>query len=132
MAAKKKSEKKAVAKTASRTNGKAVRLGGPKSKGRVRKVETDPAKKAKLLAKRAERLDRLAAHWTRLAAKCRAQAAKLATKTLAKPKCRYSPKMQAALAELAKLGQELEAKQVETNEAEALAVVAEVLKGEFK
>ena len=117
MAAKKKTVVKAVAKTS---------------------VKLDPAKEAQKLIKRAVYLEKHIARLTKLAAKCRAQAAKLAAKTLAKPKCRYSPKLQAALAEIAKLGQEADIGHamnvVESPEgtAEALQVVAEVLKGEFK
>ena len=91
------------------------------------RIKLDPAKEAQKLIKRAERLDKLAAHFTKLATKCREKATKLAAKTLAKPKCRYSPKMQAALAEIAKLGQEIEVPQDE-----AMQVVAEVLKGDFR
>ena len=136
MAAKKKVAAKAKTKTkplisrAQDTRTKA-------KKAKTKREKLDPAKEAKKLIKRAERLDKFAVHWSKLATKCREKATKLAAKTLAKPKCRYSPKMQAALAEIAKLGQEVESSYamnvVESPEgtAEALQVVAEVLKGDF-
>jgi hypothetical protein len=129
-------KKKVAAKAKTKTKAK-VRLNWGKA-GAKKSAKLDPAKEAKKLIKRAERLDKLAVHWTKLATKCREKATKLAAKTLAKPKCRYSPKMQAALAEIAKLGQEVKSSYamnvVESPEgtAEAMQVVADVLKGDFR
>jgi hypothetical protein len=92
-----------------------------------KRIKAPLAQEAKKLIKRAEVLEKHAARFAKVAVKHRENAAKLAAKALAKPQCRYSPKMQAALAEIAKLGQEVEVPQYE-----ALQVVADVLKGEFK
>jgi hypothetical protein len=91
------------------------------------RIKLDPAKEAKTLIKRAEVREKHAARFATVAVNLREKAAKLAAKALAKPQCRYSPKMQAALAEIAKLGQE-----VEVSQDEALQVVADVLKGDFR
>jgi hypothetical protein len=140
MAAKKKTEKTEKKTAAPKKTGVVAkkRAALAKTKGKVRIIRgkaverkreslNDPAKQAQRLIKRAEVRERHAARFLKVAVKFREKAAKLAAKTLAKPKCRYSPKMQAALAEIAKLGQE-----VEMPQDEALQVVADVLKGEFK
>jgi hypothetical protein len=146
MAAKKKTEKTEKKTAAPKKTGvvakKAVRdvTGGIRvkrtTKGKVRvvggkvtrkRIKAPPSQEAKRLVKRAEWSEKRAVRFAKNAEKLREKAAKLAAKALAKPQCRYSPKMQAALAEIAKLGQEFEVPQDE-----ALQVVADVLKGEFK
>ena len=121
MAAKKKVAVKAKTKTKAK-----VRLNRGKA-GAKKSAKLDPAKMAQRLIKRAEVVEKHAARFAKVAVKHREKAARLAAKTLAKPKCHYSPKMQAALEEIAKLGQE-----VEVAQDEAMQVVADVLKGDFR
>jgi hypothetical protein len=155
-----------AAKKTTTTKERKVRTGGPKriikgkaaakTKGKVRvvrvvggkvtrkRIKAPPAQEAKRLVKRAEWSEKRAVRFAKNAEKLREKATKVAAKALAKPKCRYSPKMQAALEEIARLGQEAaldaaealhavsEVQEEAMPEDEALKVVSDVLKGSFK
>jgi hypothetical protein len=133
-----KARKAVKTKASPRTKVVVVRRGAGKVRVKAvtkKRVKTDPAKEAKKFLKSAERLEKFAVRFTKNAAKLREKAAVLAVKSLNKADAKRSPKAQADLEEIARIGLASTADQamsvVESPEgtAEALAVVAEVLKG---